>query len=109
MPTCCCSAAIRCRRNPAFGRCSSTEPRFTPVNEMMAWFLCLALLQDPPKPAAAEAAPAKPEKKSVYVALVGGDVHTVTQGVVKGGTVLLKDDKIFKVGVAVDLPEGTTK
>jgi imidazolonepropionase-like amidohydrolase len=74
---------------------------------MIAWMLCLVLTQEAAKPA--EAAPPKPEKKAVYTALVGGDVVTVTKGVLKGGTVLLKDDKIFKVGVAVDLPEGTTK
>src|SRR5436190_28261 len=54
-------------------------------------------------------APAKEEKKPVYTALVGGDVHTVTQGVLKGGTLLLKDDKIFKIGPAVELPEGTVR
>jgi imidazolonepropionase-like amidohydrolase len=73
-----------------------------------AWMLSLILLQEPPKPVPAEAAP-KAEKKSVYTAIVGGDVYTVTQGVMKGGTILLKDDKIFKIGPAVDLPEGTTK
>jgi len=56
----------------------------------------------------AQAAP-KEEKKPVYTALVGGDVHTVTQGVLKGGTIVFKDDKIFKIGPAVDLPEGTVK
>jgi imidazolonepropionase-like amidohydrolase len=74
---------------------------------MIAWMLCLVLAQEAAKPA--EAAPPKPEKKPVYTALVGGDVVTVTKGVLKGGTVLLKDDKIFKVGPAVDLPEGTVK
>ena len=70
--------------------------------------LCAHSLQEPPKPAPAPA-PAAPEKKSVYTALVGGDVHTVTKGVMKGATVLLKDDKIFRIGTNVDLPEGTTK
>jgi imidazolonepropionase-like amidohydrolase len=74
---------------------------------MIAWMLCLVLTQEAAKPA--EAAPPKPEKKPVYTALVGGDVVTVTKGVLKGGTVLLKDDKIFKIGPAVELPEGTTK
>jgi len=71
--------------------------------------LALVLLQDPPKPAASEAPAAKPEKKPVYTALVGGDVHTVTQGVMKGGSVLLKDDKIFRIGQNLDLPEGTIR
>lgn len=81
--------------------------------------LFLPRLQEPPKEPPKEAAKPfespkppeapKPENKPVYTALVGGDVYTVTQGVVKSGTVLLKDDKIHRVGVSVDLPEGTTK
>jgi imidazolonepropionase-like amidohydrolase len=74
-----------------------------------ALVLSVLLLQDPPKPAPPAPPPAPPEKKAVYTALIGGDVHTVTQGVMKGGTVLLKDDKIFRIGTSVDLPEGTTK
>lgn len=58
--------------------------------------LVLLLLQEPPKPAE-------------YTAIVGGDVYTVTRGVLKGGTVLLKGDKIHRVGAAVDLPEGAKK
>jgi imidazolonepropionase-like amidohydrolase len=68
---------------------------------MMPAMLVLMLLTQAP--------PAKEEKKPVYVALVGGDVHTVTQGVMKGGTVLFKDDKIFKIGLVVEIPEGATK
>jgi imidazolonepropionase-like amidohydrolase len=74
---------------------------------MIAWMLCLLLTQEAAKPA--EAAPPKPEKKPVYIALVGGDLETVTKGVLKGGTLLIKDDKIYKVGPAVELPEGTTR
>jgi hypothetical protein len=58
------------------------------------------VLQEPPK---------KEEPKPVFTALVGGDIYTVTKGVVKGGTLLLKDDKIHRVGVALELPEGTTR
>lgn len=47
-------------------------------------------------------------KKPVYVALVGGDVYTVTKGTLKGATVLIKDGKIHKVGHNLTLPEGTT-
>lgn len=68
---------------------------------MIAAAVLSVLLLQAPRPA--------PEKKPVYTALIGGDVHTVTQGVMKGGTVLLKDDKIFKIGANVELPEGTTK
>jgi imidazolonepropionase-like amidohydrolase len=79
------------------------------ANEMIALVLSMVLLQEQAKPAPPVPPPAAPEKKSVYTALVGGDVHTVTQGVMKGGTILIKDDKIFKIGTSVDLPEGTTK
>jgi imidazolonepropionase-like amidohydrolase len=78
------------------------------ANELIALVLSVLLLQEPPKPATPTPAPA-PEKKAAYTALIGGDVYTVTQGVMKGGTVLLKDDKIFRIGTSVDLPEGTTK
>jgi imidazolonepropionase-like amidohydrolase len=77
------------------------------ANELIALVLSVLLVQEPAKPAPTPV-PA-PEKKSVYTALVGGDVTTVTQGVMKGGTVLFKDDKIFRIGTSVDLPEGTTK
>jgi len=66
---------------------------------MLAALVLTLLLQTPPKE----------EKKPVYTALVGGDVQTVTQGVLKGGTLLIKDDKIFKIGPGVELPEGTVK
>jgi len=54
-------------------------------------------------------APPKEEKKPTYTALVGGDIQTVTQGVLKGGTLLMRDEKIFKIGPAVELPEGTVR
>ena len=43
------------------------------------------------------------------VALTGGDVHTVTQGVHKGGTVLVQGGKILRVGTGFALPEGTVR
>lgn len=66
---------------------------------MIAALLLSLLLQAPPKE----------EKKAVYTALVGGDLQTVTQGVLKGGTLLMKDGKIFKIGPVVELPECTIK
>lgn len=74
----------------------------------LALALALLLAQDPPKEPA-KPAEAKPEKKAVYTALVGGDVYTVTKGVFKNGIVLIKDDKIHRVGASVELPEGTVK
>ncbi len=42
-----------------------------------------------------------------HVAIVGGTIHTVTdQGVIKGGTVLIKGDRIVSVGADVRIPNG---
>jgi len=41
-----------------------------------------------------------------YTAIVGGDIHTVTKGVVKDGIILIKGEKIEKIGVNIDIPEG---
>ncbi len=60
-----------------------------------------SLVQDPPKP--------KEEKKPTYVALVGGDLYTVTEGVLKGATVIFKDGKISKIGHDLEIPEGATR
>jgi hypothetical protein len=42
-------------------------------------------------------------------ALVGGDVYTVTQGVVRGGTVLLRGEMIAEVGLNVEVPPEATR
>ncbi len=83
---------------------------------MRLWIALFAfgLLQDPPKKEEKKEELKKEEKKDepkkpVYVALVGGDVTTVTKGTLKGATVLVKDGKIHRVGHGIDLPEGTTK
>ncbi len=72
---------------------------------MSLTLVILLLAQEPPR----KEGPKAPEKKPAYTALLGGDVHTVTQGVHRGGTVLLKDAKIHRVGASIDLPEGTVK
>jgi len=65
------------------------------------WGVCLlssfvaAGAQAPP---AAAPAPQKPAAPTVRTAIVGGDVWTVTNGVIRGGTVLIKDGKIEQVG-----------
>jgi hypothetical protein len=82
---------------------------------MMRFVFAVLLLavQEPPKEAPKDAPKEAPKpaetKKAVYTALLGGDVYTVTKGVLKNGTVLLKDDRIHRVGASVDLPEGTTR
>ncbi|MFK7822121.1 MAG: amidohydrolase family protein [Planctomycetaceae bacterium] len=57
------------------------------------------------KKATAKKAPAK-KKKSNVIAIVGGDIMTVTNGTVRRGTILVEDGKITAVGQNVDVPEG---
>ena len=67
----------------------------------MTFVIVAMLLQGPSKPEA------KPADK--WVALVGGDVETVTKGRLKGATVLIRNDKIHRIGTEVEIPEGATK
>ena len=53
-------------------------------------------------------AAAKKEDKHKVLALVGADVYTVSGEVIHGGTVLVKDGKILKVGQDIQVPEGST-
>lgn len=46
------------------------------------------------------------DPNSPYLAVVGGDVYTVTRGVILNGTVLCKDGRILKVGQNIAIPEG---
>jgi hypothetical protein len=46
------------------------------------------------------------DQDSSYLAIVGGDIHTVTDGVIMKGVVLCKDSRILKVGKRVRIPEG---
>ena len=46
------------------------------------------------------------DPNSPYLAVIGGDVYTVTRGVILNGTVLCKDGRILKVGQDVAVPEG---
>ncbi|MCH2101616.1 MAG: amidohydrolase family protein [Planctomycetes bacterium] len=46
------------------------------------------------------------DPNSPYLAVVGGDVYTVTRGVILDGTVLCKDGRILKVGQSVSIPDG---
>lgn len=40
------------------------------------------------------------------LAITGGDVYTISDGTIRGGTVLIVDGKIAEVGTAVRVPEG---
>jgi hypothetical protein len=61
------------------------------------------------KPAAPAPPPPPPPPESPWLAIVGGDVYTVTDGVVRGGTVLCRDGRIVAVGDAVRVPDGARR
>lgn len=69
----------------------------------------MLLAQEPAKPAA-EKSPAKEEEKKEkpVTAIVGGDIHTVSREVVRGGTILIQDGKITAVGQGIEVPKGAT-
>lgn len=43
------------------------------------------------------------------VALTGGTIYTITDGVIEGGTILFEDGKIMAIGTDIDLPSGTER
>ena len=77
------------------------------INLLLTFALTLCLLspaigQDKP----GEKEEASPKQKPKVMAIRGGDIHTVTDGVIRQGTILVKDGKITEIGVNVDIPEG---
>jgi imidazolonepropionase-like amidohydrolase len=75
---------------------SFLRPAFALGYCLLASAICLA------------AAPDKKEEKSKVVAIVGGDVYTITREVIRSGTVLVKDGKILRVGQDLAIPDGAT-
>src|SRR5437588_8170135 len=73
--------------------------------ERLFFSLVLFVLAVSFAPAAEEA---KKDEKGKVLAIVGGDVYTITHEVIRGGTVLVKDGKIVRVGQDVPVPEGAT-
>ena len=57
---------------------------------------------------AVDAAKTPAAPTSPLVAIVGGDAHTVTQGIVRNATVLIKDGKIIGVGQGLEVPADAT-
>src|SRR4051794_28253380 len=51
----------------------------------------------------------KEAKKPVVIAITGADVYTVTRGVIRGATIVVKDGKIQAVGQDVEIPAGATR
>lgn len=50
---------------------------------------------------------AEKEPEDTYFAIIGGTVHTVTDGELHGVTILTKNGKIDRIGKSVAIPEGT--
>lgn len=44
-------------------------------------------------------------KKPQLLAIIGGDIHTVTRGMIRNGTILIEDDKIKAIGQNIKVPE----
>src|SRR5262249_48880301 len=89
--------------------------RYAPLAVLLA--LGLAAADEPEKgkapapPAEKKAEPAAKDAKAdkgKVLAVVGGDVYTITREVIRGGTVLIKDGKILRVGQDLPIPEGAT-
>lgn len=55
---------------------------------------------------AKEATPKKPKE---ILAVVGGDIITVTRETIRGGTILIEDGKITAVGQNIEIPERATQ
>lgn len=68
----------------------------------------LSAADDQDQAKAAKKPAAKQPDKNTVVAIVGGDVYTVTREVIRAGTVLVKDGKILRVGQDIPVPEGAT-
>src|SRR5262245_43380423 len=90
--------------------------RTKPVLPGLSLIALLTLLVASPWPAAGDEkdqdkgrpAAAKKADKGKVLAIVGGDVYTVTREVIRCGTVLVKDGKIVRVGQDLPIPEGAT-
>ncbi len=49
------------------------------------------------------------DPNSPYLAIYGADIHTVTEGVIRRGIVLCKNDRILKVGTKIRIPKGSRR
>src|SRR5579871_6609871 len=73
-----------------------------------AWSAAADEPQKNPASAEKKTEPAKKDEKDKVVAIVGGDIYTITHEVIRGGTVLVKDGKILRVGQDLSIPKGAT-
>ena len=82
--------------------------KINPIHLAFRFTLSLAVLASANFALLAEdKSPEKDEKKDKkeLVAIVGGDIHTVTGPVVRKGTILVEDGKIKEIGQSVKIPE----
>ena len=86
---------------------------FCSILGVQSHFVMMAQEKQPPtQPTAQAASQATPTKKPIakeVLAIVGGDIITVTRERIRGGTILIEDGKIVAVGQDVKVPEGATK
>ncbi len=86
---------------------TTTRPRsrYAKAN-FLTWVVLLALPVAGSWSGEAEAQIPAP-RQDRPIALVGGTIHTVANGVIEGGTLVFEDGRITAVGTDVELPSGT--
>lgn len=47
----------------------------------------------------------KEEKKDTWLAVLNGDVHTITDGTLRGATILVKNNRIHAIGYGLEIPK----
>jgi len=85
--------------------CMSTSRRLMPPVWRLPLTLALLTLTCLPLQAEDKSDEKDDKKKPEIVAIVGGDIHTVTGPVVRKGTILVEDGKIKEIGQSVKVPE----
>ncbi len=117
--------ATRCRSNHADRSDDHVDRSFLPMPFVFTLIISLVVLTpasaqdevdgrqgDGPTPKTektnetSEADEQDDPEKGPILALVGGDIVTITGPIIRSGTVLVQDGKILKVGQDLDVPEG---
>ncbi len=78
--------------------------RLKDMKKLLLKFLLIALTLSFAEPVNAQELPGT--EQSTPIALVGGMVHTITDGIIENGTVIFDQGKITVVGTDVDIPNG---
>jgi imidazolonepropionase-like amidohydrolase len=64
------------------------------VSRLLSYVLCLLIL-----------IASVMAKEEPVTAIKGGDLYTITSGIIRNGTILIKDGKIWRMGQNVEIPE----